>query len=295
MRAADRARHRLGALARARRARSSPSSPRRASTRASRRASRPPSAEADIVSCATLARAPLVFGRWLAPGSHLDLIGSFTPAMREADDDCFAGARVFVDSDDAPTKSGDLIGPLARGVVAPRRRSARSPSSRAATRSRPRGDGARSAPSSSRSAARSRTSPRRCSCTAPNRSLSPDMTRHDDPLPHDGRRRAPAAPPVLPRSSRRDAALSPRDALSLPATRSPLRAAITAAYRRPEPEAVPPLVAEARLPAPAAAAAQALARRLAQTLRDRRARPAAKGWSRACCRSTRCRRRKAWR
>ena len=53
-------------------------------------------------------------------------------------------------------------------------------------------------------------------------------------------------------------------------TRSPLRAAITAAYRRPEPEAVPPLVAAARLAAPDAAAAQALARRLAQTLRDRK-------------------------
>jgi len=74
-------------------------------------------AEAEIVSCATLARAPLVFGRWLAPGSHLDLIGSFTPAMREADDACFAGARVIVDSDDATVKSGDLIGPLARRVV----------------------------------------------------------------------------------------------------------------------------------------------------------------------------------
>ncbi len=47
---------------------------------------------ADIVSCATLATEPLVQGRWLAPGSHLDLIGSFTPQMREADDACFAGA-----------------------------------------------------------------------------------------------------------------------------------------------------------------------------------------------------------
>ena len=74
-------------------------------------------ADADIVSCATLARAPLVFGRWLAPGSHLDLIGSFAPAMREADDACFDGARVVVDSDDAATKSGDLIGPLARGLL----------------------------------------------------------------------------------------------------------------------------------------------------------------------------------
>src|SRR5690606_2656626 len=36
--------------------------------------------EADIVSCATLATAPVLQGRWLRPGSHLDLIGSFTPA-----------------------------------------------------------------------------------------------------------------------------------------------------------------------------------------------------------------------
>lgn len=76
-------------------------------------------ADAEIVSCATLAREPVVSGRWLRPGSHLDLIGSFAPAMREADDDCFADAAVFVDSDDAATKSGDLIGPIVRGVVAP--------------------------------------------------------------------------------------------------------------------------------------------------------------------------------
>ena len=74
-------------------------------------------ADADIVSCATLARAPIVRGAWLRRGVHLDLIGSFTPAMRESDDDCFAGATVFVDSDDAAAKSGDLIGPIARGVL----------------------------------------------------------------------------------------------------------------------------------------------------------------------------------
>jgi ornithine cyclodeaminase/alanine dehydrogenase-like protein (mu-crystallin family) len=74
-------------------------------------------ADAQIVSCATLAREPIVRGRWLRDGSHLDLIGSFTPAMREADDDCFANAAVFVDSDDAAAKSGDLIGPIGRGVL----------------------------------------------------------------------------------------------------------------------------------------------------------------------------------
>ena len=71
---------------------------------------------ADIVSCATLATEPLVKGEWLAPGSHLDLIGSFTPAMREADDACFAGAALYVDTREALVKSGDLLGPLARGV-----------------------------------------------------------------------------------------------------------------------------------------------------------------------------------
>lgn len=71
---------------------------------------------ADIVSCATLATEPLVQGAWLAPGSHLDLIGSFTPAMREADDACFAGAALYVDTDEALDKSGDLLGPMSRGV-----------------------------------------------------------------------------------------------------------------------------------------------------------------------------------
>ncbi len=73
--------------------------------------------EADVVSCATLATEPVVRGAWLSPGSHLDLIGSFTPAMREADDACFEEARVFVDTDEALTKSGDLLMPVANKVL----------------------------------------------------------------------------------------------------------------------------------------------------------------------------------
>lgn len=74
-------------------------------------------AQADVVSCATLATTPLVQGAWLPPGSHLDLIGSFTPAMREADDACFSGAALYIDTDEALAKSGDLLGPLERGVL----------------------------------------------------------------------------------------------------------------------------------------------------------------------------------
>lgn len=73
---------------------------------------------ADIVSCATLATQPVLMGAWLSPGSHLDLIGSFTPAMREADDDCFAGAALYIDTDEALAKSGELLGPMSRGVFA---------------------------------------------------------------------------------------------------------------------------------------------------------------------------------
>ena len=60
------------------------------------------------------------------------------------------------------------------------------------------------------------------------------------------------------------------DELCLRDRRSPLRRAITAAYRRAESEALTPLVEEARLPPPLAAAAETLARHLAQTLRERR-------------------------
>ncbi len=64
--------------------------------------------------------------------------------------------------------------------------------------------------------------------------------------------------------------MSARDDLALRPNRSPLRAAVTAAYRRSETEAVPALLGEARMAPESAAAAQALARRLAQTLRDRK-------------------------
>ena len=75
-------------------------------------------ARADVVSCATFATQPLIRGAWLQAGAHLDLIGSFTPAMREADEACFAGASVFVDTPEAVQKSGDLIVPISLGVIA---------------------------------------------------------------------------------------------------------------------------------------------------------------------------------
>jgi len=74
-------------------------------------------AAADIISCATLSTEPLIRGEWLMPGTHLDLVGSFTPAMRETDDACMARSRVYIDSHEAMTESGDLAMPIASGAL----------------------------------------------------------------------------------------------------------------------------------------------------------------------------------
>lgn len=76
-------------------------------------------AKADIVSCATISQTPLVKGALLKPGAHVDLVGGFTPQMREADDDAIRRASVFVDTRTGATKeAGDIVQPLASGVLA---------------------------------------------------------------------------------------------------------------------------------------------------------------------------------
>ena len=72
---------------------------------------------ADVISCATLAEQSLIKGSWLKSPCHLDLVGSFTPDMREADDDCMRGAFIAVDTLTALTQSGDLSRPLERGII----------------------------------------------------------------------------------------------------------------------------------------------------------------------------------
>lgn len=71
---------------------------------------------AEIVRCATLAMQPLIHGAWLQPGTHPDLIGSFTAAMHESDDECFRRGAVFVDTHEALLKSGDVLFPIASGA-----------------------------------------------------------------------------------------------------------------------------------------------------------------------------------
>lgn len=76
-------------------------------------------ADADIVSCATLSTAPLVLGRWLKPGTHVDLVGAYKRTMRETDDEAMRRADVIVvDSrDGALAEGGDVMEAIASGAI----------------------------------------------------------------------------------------------------------------------------------------------------------------------------------
>jgi ornithine cyclodeaminase len=74
--------------------------------------------EAHIISCATTATVPIVHGAWIEPGTHLDLVGSFRPSMREVDDAAVARSRIVVDTyAGALAEAGDLLAPLASGAI----------------------------------------------------------------------------------------------------------------------------------------------------------------------------------
>lgn len=74
--------------------------------------------EADVICCATASRAPILSGAWVKPGTHVDLVGGFTPEMREADDALIRAARVYVDSRWFTVGvTGDLLQPIRAGVI----------------------------------------------------------------------------------------------------------------------------------------------------------------------------------
>lgn len=76
--------------------------------------------QADIVAAGTLATKPLIHGKHLRPGTHVDLVGAFTPDMRESDDEAVLRSRVFVDTKaGALAEGGDITQPLRDGIIQP--------------------------------------------------------------------------------------------------------------------------------------------------------------------------------
>jgi len=75
-------------------------------------------AAASALAFSTASAQPVLQGKWLRAGTFVDLVGSFSPERREADDDVVRGARIFVDTfEGALSEAGDLLQPLTRGVI----------------------------------------------------------------------------------------------------------------------------------------------------------------------------------
>jgi len=73
---------------------------------------------AHVICCATPATEPLLHGHWLPLGVHIDLVGGFTPEMREADDETMRRARIFVDTrEGALAEAGDIVQPMRAGII----------------------------------------------------------------------------------------------------------------------------------------------------------------------------------
>jgi alanine dehydrogenase len=66
--------------------------------------------DADVVVVATTSRTPVLSGKWLSPGAHINAVGAPRPDWRELDDEVLRKAKLYVDSREAASReSGDVI------------------------------------------------------------------------------------------------------------------------------------------------------------------------------------------
>ncbi len=74
--------------------------------------------QSDVICTCTSSSTPILEGKWLRPGTHLNLVGAFQPAKREADSETIRRARVVVDTyEGALAEAGDLLIPMREGVI----------------------------------------------------------------------------------------------------------------------------------------------------------------------------------
>jgi ornithine cyclodeaminase len=75
-------------------------------------------AQADVVSAASTATTPFIRSAWVKPGTHLGLVGAFTPTMAEAEPALMARAQVFADSREAVLqKGGEVLQAIQQGLM----------------------------------------------------------------------------------------------------------------------------------------------------------------------------------
>ncbi len=72
----------------------------------------------DVICTCTTSSVPMLEGKWLRPGTHLNLVGAFQPGKREVDSETIRRARVVVETyESAVAEAGDLLIPMSEGVI----------------------------------------------------------------------------------------------------------------------------------------------------------------------------------
>ncbi len=75
---------------------------------------------ADIVCTVTPSREPYLEADWIAPGTHINAVGAFTPATREVTSALVAKAKLYADQVEAMRKEcGEYLVPLQEGLIGP--------------------------------------------------------------------------------------------------------------------------------------------------------------------------------
>jgi hypothetical protein len=75
-------------------------------------------AEADIICTVTAASEPVLLGKYVRAGAHVNAVGACTPRMRELDAELVVRARLFADRRESCLREpGDIVAPLREGLI----------------------------------------------------------------------------------------------------------------------------------------------------------------------------------
>ena len=75
---------------------------------------------ADVVCTCTASREPIVRRAWLAPGTHVNAVGSSVPSARELESDVVAESALFVDRRESTlNESGDYLRAVEEAGIGP--------------------------------------------------------------------------------------------------------------------------------------------------------------------------------
>lgn len=74
--------------------------------------------DADVICTVTSSREPVLQGSWIAPGAHINAVGSSIKTTRELDTEAVVRSRLFVDRRESTVnEAGDFLFPKAEGAI----------------------------------------------------------------------------------------------------------------------------------------------------------------------------------